>query len=262
MAQTGFWNKLKANWYQRGLEYSTFPEVALSFILPRIHGAKTVLDIGAGCGTLSIPLAKAGKKVTALDAAPSMIDLLEREIERQGIDGIKTVRAAWGEVELKAHDVVLLANVPTILQEPEAFLKKAGSLAKKAVFIIENADPKGDKFYYKELYPLVFNRPFGERSDYLKTYTALHDMGIYANVEIIDYDFDQPFESVDEAVDFWKEYMGIVTEEHDRTLRGFLETKLIRKKKILLARFHKRSAIIWWTTRQAAAGKKTPPGLT
>lgn len=258
MAQTGFWNRLKANWYQKGLAYSTFPDVALSFILPRIAGAKTVLDIGAGCGTLSIPLAKAGKTVTALDAAPSMIELLDKEIERQGISGIKTIRAAWGEVALKAHDVVLLANVPTILQEPDAFLSKVGSLAKKAVFIIENADPKGDKFYYRELYPLVFNRPFGERSDYLKTYTALHSMGIYANVEIIDYDFDQPFDSIDEAVAFWKEYMGIVTEEHDRTLKGFLETKLIRKKKILLARFHKRSAIIWWNTGFARAGKKTP----
>lgn len=259
MAQTGFWNRLKANWYQRGLEYSTFPDVALSFILPKIESAKTVLDIGAGCGTLSIPLAKAGKKVTALDAAPSMIELLDKEIERRKIGGIKTVRAAWGEVELKAHDVVLLANVPTILQEPIPFLSETGRLAKKAVFIIENADPKGDKFYYRELYPLVFNRPFGERSDYLKTYTALHSMGIYANVEIIDYDFDQPFDSLDEAVEFWKEYMGIVTEEHDRTLKGFLEKKLVRKKKTLLARFHKRSAIIWWKTgKTMKAGSTTP----
>lgn len=261
MAQTGFWNRLKANWYHRGLAYSTFPDVALSCILPRIKDAVTVLDIGAGCGTLSIPLAKAGKKVTALDAAPSMIELLEKDIEQEGIKGIKTIRAAWGEVALKAHDVVLLANVPTILQEPEPFLKEVGALARKAVFIIENADPKGDKFYYRELYPLVFNRPFGERSDYLKTYTALHSMGIYANVEIIEYDFDQPFDSIDEAVEFWKEYMGIVTEEHDRTLRGFLEKKLVRKKKIYLARFHKRSAVIWWKTGKAVKVRDTQPGL-
>ena len=63
---------------------------------------------------------------------------------------------------------------------------------------------------------------------------------------MIEYDFDQPFDDMDEAVEFWKEYLGIVTEEHDAELRGFLSKKLVRKKGALLARFHKRSAVIWW----------------
>ncbi len=253
----GFWNRLKAGWYRKGLEYSTLPRIAVPYILERTADSKTYLDVGAGCGTLAIPLATAGRKVTALDSSPAMIEILKEEIAKRGIEGIRPVCAAWGEAQMKPHDVVVCANVPALLAEPQGFLTDAARLAKKAVFLIENADPASDKFYYRELYPLLFNRPFGQRSDYFKTCSALHDMGIFANVEVIEYDFDQPFDGMGEAVEFWKEYLGIVTEEHDRKLREFLEKKLIRKKGMLFAKFHKKAAIMWWRQAKGKGARRT-----
>ncbi len=246
MGGRGYWNRLKAEWYKRGLKYSTLPKIAVPFILERAKGARTFLDVGSGCGTLAIPLAKAGKHVTALDRSLAMIELLEKDARRLGLKNIKTIVGAWGEKEAPPHDVVLCANVPELLKVPQPFLMAANGLAGKFVFIIEKADPKSDKFYYKELYPLLFNRPFEERGDYITTYNALHGMGIFANVEIIEYDFDQPFHDLDEAISFWKEYIGIVTEEHDGRLKEFLEKKLVKAKNGLLAKFHKKSAIVWW----------------
>ena len=245
--QKGFWNRLKAEWYRRGLEYSGFPRSAMAVILPRAQNCKSFLDVGAGCGSLAIPLARAGKTVTALDASEAMINILNEDMKKEGLKGIKPVVSEWDKAELKAHDAVLCANVPTLLSEPEKTIKRMDALARKAVFIIENADPQGDKFYYRELYPLLFGKPFGERADYFKTYSALHSLGIFANVEIIEYDFDQPFRDLDEAVEFWKEYIGIVTEEHDRKLREFLGNRLVKRKGVLFARFHKKSAVMWWT---------------
>ncbi len=243
----GFWNRLKARWYRKGLDYSDFADAALEVILPRAGSAKTFLDVGAGCGSLSVPLAKAGKKVTALDPAVAMLDILKEDIEKEGLGKrITPILSEWDAALVKQHDVVLCANVPELLKKPGGFLKEADATAKKAVFIIVNADPKADKFYYRELYPLLFNREFVKEGDYLTTYAALHDLGIYANIEMIEYDFDQPFDSIEEAIEFWKEYLGIVTEEHDAALKGFLSKKLVRKKGVLLARFHKRSAVIWW----------------
>ncbi|HAG50982.1 MAG: hypothetical protein A2X87_06640 [Deltaproteobacteria bacterium GWC2_42_51] len=244
--QKGFWNTLKARWYQKGLKYNTLPKVVLPLILSKTRGCKTFLDVGAGCGTLAIPLSKAGKSVTALDPSPAMIKLLSEEIKKKRLRNIKPVQAAWGDVELKPHDVIICANVPELLKDSIDFLKQANTLAKKAIFLIEGADPNADKFYYKELYPLLFNKPFLQRTDYLKTYIDLHELGIFANVEIIEYNFDQPFDDMNEALEFWKEYMGIVTGEHDEKLRNFLENKLERFKEGLVARFHKRSAVIWW----------------
>lgn len=242
----GFWNTLKANWYRKGLKYSTLPKAALDIVLPETRDCKTFLDVGSGCGTLAIPLAKADKKVTALDHSSAMIKLLAEEIKNKKLKNIKTINAAWGEVEIKSHDAIICANVPELLKDSVDFLKQANVIAGKVVFLIEGANPNADKFYYKELYPLLFNKPFLPRADYLKTYMNLHSLGIFANVEIIEYDFDQPFDDMEEALEFWKEYMGIVTAEHDEKLKIFLEGKLDKFKGGLIARFHKKSAVIWW----------------
>lgn len=245
-SQKGFWNTLKAKWYWKGLKYSTLPKAALSIILPKTRDCKTFLDVGSGCGTLAIALAKTGKKVTAIDPSPAMIKLLDEEIKNKKLKNIKTINTAWGEVELKPHDVILCANVPELLKDSIDFLRQANVLAGKAVFLIEGADPNADKFYYKEIYPLLFNKPFLPRTDYLKTYTDLYSLGIFANVEIMEYNFDQPFDDMNDALEFWKEYMGIVTAEHDEKLKNFLEGKLEKFKDGLIAKFNKKSAVIWW----------------
>ncbi|MBI5893397.1 MAG: class I SAM-dependent methyltransferase [Deltaproteobacteria bacterium] len=243
--QKGFWNVLKARWYQKGLKYSSLPKTALDIILPQTKDCKTFLDIGSGCGTFAIPLAKAGKKITAIDSSKAMIEILNEEIKKNKIKNIRTINAQWSNVKTNPHDAIICANVPELLKS-EGFLKDISLFAKKAVFLIEGADPNADKFYYKELYPILFNKKFPPRSDYLKTYTTLHNLVIFANVNIIDYNFDQPFDDVKEAVEFWKEYLGIVTEEFDEKLKGFLEKKLEKTKNGLIARFKKKSAVIWW----------------
>ncbi len=245
----GFWNRLKARWYKKGLINSTFPSTVAPYILAHSEGARTFLDVGAGCGSLAIPLARAGKDVTALDPARAMIEILEEDIKSEGLTNIKTVTAPWKAGETGPIDVIICANVPGLLKGSEDFIKEADRAAGMKVFLIESADPKADKFYYKELYPLVFNKPFGPKTDYIATYDALHSMGIFANVHIVEYDFDQPFSSMDEALEFWKEHMCIVTAEHDERLRDFLSKKLIKKDGALVSKIHKKSAIIWWTPR-------------
>lgn len=244
-----FWNRLKANWYKKGLERSGAPEAIMTQILPRATDIKSFIDVGAGCGALAIPLARAGKEVTAIEPSPHMAGLLKEDAEKEGLK-INCINSTWEDVAendcVEGFDAVICANVPGLLKDGEAFLRRADRVARKAVFLITGADPSADKFYYKELFPLIFGKEFTAREDYLKTYKKLHSMGIFANVEIIKYNFDQPFDDIEEALEFWKEYMGIVTEEHDEKLKNFLKTKLKKTESGLLAEFHKKSAVIWW----------------
>lgn len=68
-------------------------------------------------------------------------------------------------------------------------------------------------------------------------------------MEGVEYDFDQPFESLEEAVDFWKEYLQLETHEYDGLLHRFLSERLFLRPGGLIHRLHKRSAVIYWASR-------------
>jgi len=106
--------------------------------------------------------------------------------------------------------------------------------------------PGTEKFYLGELYPLLFGRPYPGRDDYLKTVTLLHSLGIYANVQIIGYHFDQPFGDLQEAVEFWKDQLRLADPEQERQLLGFLQGRLQRVGSRLVAPMRRQSAVIWW----------------
>jgi len=147
---------------------------------------------------------------------------------------------------LPALAVILCANVPGLLKGPTGFLEESDKLARKAVFVIEGADQNADKFYYRELYPLLFGKEYPSKRNFIPTDRTLLSLGISAAVEIIEYNFDQPFESLDEALAFWKAYLPLETDRFDEILKGFLEKKLEKTGNGLIARFHKKSAVTWW----------------
>ena len=47
---------------------------------------KTALDVGCGAGLLAEPLARLGAEVTAIDAAPELIDVAREHAARQGLE--------------------------------------------------------------------------------------------------------------------------------------------------------------------------------
>lgn len=61
------------------------------FVFDLIGEGGSVLDFGCGDGRIAIPMAKLGLKVTAVDAAPEMLERLEHQAKIQVADGINTV---------------------------------------------------------------------------------------------------------------------------------------------------------------------------
>lgn len=243
----GFWSEKKARWYLAGQRLSNFSETVMNIIRPRLAGCSSALDIGAGIGSLSIPLARELRTVAAMEPSAAMMALLKDEAAREGLHNVSFIETSWGEAEIAPVDLVVSANVPGLYGE--AFLRQVTAFARRRVVLILSAGPEQDKFYYKELYPLLFGREFPPRPDYLDIYACLHRMKIYADVNIVRYDFDQPFSNIDEAVEFWKEYIPLTDNSHDALLADFLKNKLEPWEGGLIARFCKRSAVITWSTR-------------
>ncbi len=112
IASIDFWDR-NAKWYELWLEHNRYHgriiEILNSFVKP---GWK-ILDIGAGSGVLSLPLAEKGCVITALEPSAAMRMLLEKEISRKGVKSIKIDSRSWENIPLngiKKYDLIIASN--------------------------------------------------------------------------------------------------------------------------------------------------------
>jgi SAM-dependent methyltransferase len=247
----GFWTERKVRWYRRALARSDYAAAVLGALEPALAGCRSVLDVGAGCGALAVPLAERLERVTALEPAPAMAEALRRTASIRGLDHLAVVEAAWGEVPLDRHDLVVCAHVGELTRAGAPFLREAPALARRAVALVRDAGREPDKFFFGELYPRLLGRPYGGGHDHAETLAALAGLGITPAVRLVAYRSDQPFRDLDEACDFWEEYLGVGGREVRAFLWQFLARRLTPEPHGWVAPYPKQAAVIWWTTEGA-----------
>lgn len=236
-------------WFRRALRESGFAAAALEVLAPLLRPGDTVLDLGCGPGTLSLPLAERVASVTALDSNDAMLRGLQDEAAATRLENITCVHADWATAQatLEPHDVVVAANVAPVVRHVDTFLPAAHRIARRTVVVILGAGQRGDKFFQSELRALLGLPPPTPRKDYLEQYTALHAHGVYAHVRLITYDFDQPFTDWADAVAFHRAHLRLETGEHDATIEAFLRERLPETPAGPRLPMPKRSAVMWWT---------------
>lgn len=243
-----YWTPRRVRLFNLALQVSDFPAQTVKALEPVLASCRSVLDVGAGVGALTVLLAKRTLRVTALDPSPTMLEELRGNLARNRLDNVTCVQAAWGRDAAPPHDLILVANVAPIFDHLLPFLTEAEPLARQAIALVQNVGPGSEKFYAGELYPLLLGKPYPARGDYLRTVSLLHSLGIYANVRIIAYRFDQPFDEFAEAVQFWKDYLRLETPDQEQQLIAFLEERLEKIGDRWLAPMRRQSAVIWWWT--------------
>ena len=86
----------------------------------------TVLDVGCGEGSVTVPLAKKVKKVIGIDSSPKMLEYLEKRAENNNINNIKTILKPIEEITYdEIGDVAVFLRLP---------LKRQGDQISKAAF--------------------------------------------------------------------------------------------------------------------------------
>ncbi len=126
----------------------------------------TLLDVGAGTGRASLPLAAAGYRLTAVERSPEMLEALRAEAAELGVE-VATVEGAWPEVaeQVGGHDVALAAHVVYDVPDLRPFLAAMSDRADRAVVLeLTAAHPwAGLGPYYQALHGL--DRPAGPTVD-------------------------------------------------------------------------------------------------
>jgi 2-polyprenyl-6-hydroxyphenyl methylase/3-demethylubiquinone-9 3-methyltransferase len=103
---------------------------------------KSALDVGCGAGLLAEPLARLGAKVTAIDAAPELIEVARDHASRQGLE--IDYRAAAVEDLDGLFDLIISLEVIEHVADPRAFVDAlARRLAPGGLLILSTPNRTG-----------------------------------------------------------------------------------------------------------------------
>ena len=212
----------------------------------------TVLDIGAGPGTVAVPLAKVVKGVTVVEPSNGMLSRLNENASKEKLANITSIDKKWEDVELRKdieeHDIVIASHSLRFMKDIRSALSKMDDTARKCVYLFVVAGRR--KNARGSLFSALF-RKGKPGPDYIYLYNILYQLGIYANVEIINADRNMQFPDLDTAIQHYKEWMDIkewkdISEKDEEKLRLYLTEKLVEEDGVLWSRHKLRTAMVWW----------------
>jgi SAM-dependent methyltransferase len=211
----------------------------------------TVLDIGCGPGTLAIPLAKKVKSITGLDISSEMLKHLKENADKDGISNIKYINCSWDDAvvgkDVEPHDIVVASRSLSPQDLKESMLKLA-SAAKKAVYFTL---PVVHLPFDWEVYQVI-GRIERKHPSYIYVFNTLYQMGIQANLEILNSKIRVKFSSVAEAMDDLQWRTTPFSDTEKEKMKKYLEIKFAEQKDSPVFRHEGFSkwALIWWKTEE------------
>lgn len=104
------------------------------------------LDVGAGSGSLSIPAARLGAEVLAVDISPAMLERLEMRAKREGLTNIegRVMDACALDLDADTFDVVASLNGSSILPQLQEALQELTRVTRPdgEVVVVNFASPE------------------------------------------------------------------------------------------------------------------------
>jgi len=243
---SGSWDKIAPK-FGKWTQKDNYSEELLNKI--KIDRNDTVLDIGCGNGIVTIPLAKKAKQVTAMDMSPKMLDMLKENAENEGLDNITFVNQRIEGLDVKngiePHDVVLASRCLNGICDIGELLQQLDQIAKKYVYITLWGVLARE--FDRECAEII-GKEFNQHPDYICVYNILHQLGIYANVEMLETGSQQYYPNIDKAIEKLRWRIGGLADEEEIILRKYLAERLVKTEdsKFTLPYNNPTWVLIWW----------------
>lgn len=246
-----FWNR-RARWYASRTAGSGDDDPLLRTMRRFVGPATTVLDVGAGPGRLTIPLARRAAGVTAVDPSTGMLRILRRDARRAGVGNVTCVLGAWQDVSVLPADVALCSFVLPVVPHAGRFLSKMDRAARRRAFLSMSA--VSVDMVYDPLWRHFHGAPRRPAPTYLDALAVLDELGIAARAEVVEAPSRTSWATLDRAVADVREWLLLAdAPEVRRELRGLLGGWLVGGRGALRPPGATRCvAVISWSPSHAA----------
>jgi len=214
------------------------------------------LDIGAGPGTLALPIAPQVREVVAIEPAEGMASVLEEHLARDRIDNVRVVRRRWEDVDPAVDlgppfDLVIASFSITMEAIDEALLKMDAAAAPGGMIALYwFLDPSFYELASEALWPELHGGPYhsGPKADLL--FLALVQLGLLPRAEVLEFDRTYRFASMDEAMQHFAPRFSVDDDRERALLRAYLEARAgPGEEGAVVLRHPSRYARVWWRRR-------------
>jgi len=230
---------------RRRAEAGEPPNGTTRLLLALLPAGGSLLDVGAGAGRASLPIAARGHPLTAVERNPAMAQALRSEAEAAGV-AVQVIEGSWPEVAGGAglHDVVLSAHVVYDVADLAPFLQALHEAARVAV-VLEAGDrhPWASLIpYYRALHGLA--RPDGPTADLLAEVVA-EVLGVMPHREDRIRPSRMLFADLQELVEFYRRRL-LVPVERTTELADRLAPDIVERDGWLGLGGEEGEATLWW----------------
>ena len=243
------WDK-EASKFSKRSKQDEYQENLLSKM--RISKEDSVLDLGCGEGSITIPLANVVKKVTAVDSSEKMLEILESKCEKEKITNIEIIKENLEDITLDhigKHDIVLLSRSINGIYKIKETLTNINNIANKYVYItlFGPSSWKFEKGFYESIHKKL-DEPRLDFAPYSYLFNILVNMQICPNVENIEIKTSRSYDSIEDAMNNGRLDLDSFTKQEKDKLHDYLKKNLIKNKKGKLEHSDDKSdwILIWW----------------
>lgn len=128
------WQEIAKN-YDRLVYSEQQKETLLAKLTHRLPGIETAIEIGAGSGTLTLPLVKHLKEIAAVEPSAAMAAVLHASLAEHEVRNVSVFEEKWENMQPAAADAVLAGGCLYVFYEIDTVLRKMLACAKKKVLI-------------------------------------------------------------------------------------------------------------------------------
>lgn len=201
-ADPGYWDRRAVSFARAtGARADPFLDVIAPYVSPR----KTLLDVGAGAGRHSVPLAEQVEWVTAVEPSEGMRSRIPDRAN------MTVIASTWEDAEPAPADLVICCHVMYGVEEPVPFIQKMERCARERVFIMLREGPMAHPG------AIIRDRMEGGRTPPAPRFSdlllLLLQMGVAPDVTFLRYPVVHRYADMEEAVADARSFVGVGWDE-------------------------------------------------